>query len=72
MLQTKKFPDVFIDVSVEGEPVGRIEFELFDDCPKTAENFRCLCTGEKGKGLSGKSLFYKGNIFHRIIPGFMI
>merc|ERR1719229_285611 len=39
--------------------------------PKTAENFRCLCTGEKGKGRSGKKLHFMGSVFHRIIPGFM-
>ena len=56
---------VFFDIAAEGEPLGRISFELFaDKVPKTAENFRALSTGEKG-------FDYKGSCFHRIIPGFM-
>lgn len=39
--------------------------------PKTCENFKCLCTGEKGKGLSGRPLHFKGSKFHRIIKDFM-
>ncbi|GFH57655.1 hypothetical protein CTEN210_14131 [Chaetoceros tenuissimus] len=65
-------PVVFFDISIGGKPTGRIEMELNADVvPKTAENFRCLCTGEKGIGRSGKLLHFKGCSFHRIIPGFM-
>jgi len=61
-------PRVAIDVSIGGEPAGTVEAELFADVvPKTAENFRVLCTGEQGEDLS-----YAGSPFHRIIPGFMI
>jgi peptidylprolyl isomerase len=63
---------VFFDMTVGGQPAGRITFELFaDKVPKTAENFRALCTGEKGVGRSGKPLHYKGSAFHRVIPNFM-
>ncbi|XP_045203479.2 peptidyl-prolyl cis-trans isomerase D-like [Mercenaria mercenaria] len=66
-------PRVYFDVEIGGEPAGRILFELFKDAvPKTVENFRALCTGEKGMGNSGKPLHYKGSIFHRIIKDFMI
>lgn len=62
-----KNPQVFFDLAVGSDQIGRLVFELFADAvPKTAENFRCLCTGEKGGGLT-----YKGSAFHRIIPKFM-
>lgn len=68
-----KNPQVFFDIEIGNKHVGRIKMELFADVvPKTAENFRCLCTGEKGKGKNGKPLHFKGSIFHRIIPNFMI
>ncbi|KAA1066008.1 Multifunctional pyrimidine synthesis protein CAD [Puccinia graminis f. sp. tritici] len=59
-------PNCFFDVTVNGQPLGRIEFKLYDDVvPKTCENFRTLCTLPPKKG-------YKGSAFHRIIPAFMI
>merc|ERR1712083_592977 len=64
---------VFFDMTIGGAAAGRIEMELRADvAPKTVENFRALCTGEKGTGKSGKPLHYKGSTFHRIIPNFMI
>jgi len=65
-------PNVFFDMTIGGAPAGRITFELYaDTVPKTAENFRALCTGEKGEGKSGKPLHYKGSSFHRVITEFM-
>ena len=66
-------PVVFFDITIGGSPKGRIEMQLYADVvPRTAENFRCLCTGEKGLGRTGKLLHFKGSSFHRVIPGFMI
>ncbi|KAI3749437.1 hypothetical protein L2E82_20049 [Cichorium intybus] len=72
-MSKKKNPNVFLDLSIDGSPAERIVIELFADIvPRTAENFRALCTGEKGTGTTtGKPLHYKGIIFHRIIKGFM-
>lgn len=65
-------PRVFFDITIGDRKAGRLVFELFADVvPKTAENFRALCTGEKGMGQSGKPLHYKGSRFHRIIQQFM-
>mmetsp|Transcript_15091 Transcript_15091/g.30049 ORF Transcript_15091/g.30049 Transcript_15091/m.30049 type:complete len:173 (+) Transcript_15091:63-581(+) len=65
-------PVVFFDMTIGGAAAGRIEMTLRADVvPKTAENFRCLCTGEKGTGKSGKPLHFKGSTFHRVITQFM-
>lgn len=65
-------PKVFFDMTIGGTAAGRITMELRADvAPKTAENFRSLCTGEKGMGKSGKPLHFKGSAFHRVIPDFM-
>ncbi|KAI1641403.1 cyclophilin-like domain-containing protein [Biscogniauxia mediterranea] len=71
--ETKKRSLVYFDITIGKKPAGRITFELYNDIvPKTAENFRCLCTGEKGLSKSGKPLTYKGSSFHRVIKQFMI
>mmetsp|Transcript_15605 Transcript_15605/g.35018 ORF Transcript_15605/g.35018 Transcript_15605/m.35018 type:complete len:373 (-) Transcript_15605:71-1189(-) len=71
--QSEDNPRVFFDIRIGDYEAGRVEFELFSNvAPKAAENFRALCTGEKGLGKSGKPLHYKNTKFHRIIPGFMV
>lgn len=58
--------NVYFDITIDKEPVGRITFKLFDDVvPQTARNFRELATGQHGFG-------YKGSAFHRVIPSFML
>lgn len=61
-----KNPTVFFDIKIDGQYAGRIRILLRKDVvPLTAENFRCLCTHEKGFG-------FRSSTFHRIIPGFMV
>eukprot|EP01155_Anaeramoeba_flamelloides_P032424 Anaeramoba_flamelloidesa92_21.p1 GENE.a92_21~~a92_21.p1 ORF type:complete len:216 (-),score=30.42 a92_21:422-1039(-) len=61
----------FFDLEVSGLKEGRVVFELFNDVvPLTCENFRCLCTGERS--YQGRSLCYRGSVFHRVIRNFMI
>ena len=63
--KSRRNPRIFLDIRIGSEKIGRIVAELFADIvPRTADNFRCLCTGEKGFG-------YRGSPFHRVIPQFM-
>ena len=66
-------PRVFLDIQIDGSSVGKLIIELFvDKVPRTAENFRMLCTGEKGVGRSGSKLHYQGSTFHKAISGYLI
>jgi peptidylprolyl isomerase len=66
-------PKVYFDITIGGRYVGRIVMLLYaDTVPKTAENFRALCTGERGSASTGQPLHYRGCTFHRVIKGFMI
>ncbi len=75
------FLSTYFDIAINHKPAGKIVFDLFDKAvPKTAENFRQLCTGEAGESTSAKHgmynagypLSYKSSHFHRVIPGFML
>jgi peptidyl-prolyl isomerase H (cyclophilin H) len=70
-LRHKENPIVFLEISIGGKNIGVIYIELFKDVtPKTAENFRQFCTGEKL--VNGVPIGYKSTIFHRVIKGFII
>ncbi|KZV98381.1 hypothetical protein EXIGLDRAFT_728114 [Exidia glandulosa HHB12029] len=72
MTETRARRYTYFDISIGPRAAGRVVFELYDDLvPLTAENFRALCTGERGVGKLGKPLSYKGCAFHRVIKGFM-
>merc|ERR1712187_257659 len=64
---------VYMEVEISNVNIGRMIFKLYNTIvPKTAENFRCLCNGERGTGLITKMpLHFQGAKFHRVIPGFM-
>lgn len=71
VLRAKSNPVVFFDITIDNHKIGRIKMELFADVvPKTAENFRQLCTGEFKR--FGKPAGFKNCIFHRVIKDFMI
>ena len=62
----KPNPVVYFDISIDNRPAGRVEFTLRADCaPRTAENFRALCTGEKST--PQKNLWFRGCVFHRVV-----
>ena len=67
-------PTVYLDLTLGGETLGRVTIQLYTDLvPLASENFRALCTGEKGNGRSSsKPLHYKGCSFHRIVPNFVV
>ena len=62
---------VYLDITVGNAVPGRITIQLFADTPMTSENFRSLCTGERGLGMSGKPLHFKGSVFHRVMKNYM-
>lgn len=66
-------PRVYFEIEINNKDAGTVVFELFKNVvPRTAENFRQLCTGEAGRSkVSGRLLQFAGSGFHRVIKGFM-
>ncbi|KAJ3093509.1 Peptidyl-prolyl cis-trans isomerase D, partial [Physocladia obscura] len=65
-------PQVYFDMTHGGKPIGRIVFELYSDIvPRTAENFKALCVGDRVSLISQRKLSFKGSSFHRVIKNFM-
>jgi cyclophilin family peptidyl-prolyl cis-trans isomerase len=66
-------PQCYLEFAVDGEKAGRVVVKLYEDkVPLASDNFKCLCTGEKGMGRLGKPLCYKGSKVHRIVPNFCV
>lgn len=66
-------PKCWFDIKIGDKEPRRVTFELYKHtAPKTAQNFLCLCTGEKGNGVMGKPLHYLNSLFHRVVPGYMM
>eukprot|EP00760_Papus_ankaliazontas_P015373 PhM_4_TR16489/c0_g1_i1/m.77355/K01802/E5.2.1.8; peptidylprolyl isomerase len=65
---------VYFDIQVGAKVAGRVLIELFHDtCPKTCENFRALCTGNRGRDtVTNDRLSYRGSRFHRVIPNYLV
>jgi peptidylprolyl isomerase len=73
LIQLPPNPRVFLEIAIEAKIIGKLIIELYTNkVPRTAENFRMLCTGEKGVGRSGANLHYKDCKFHKVITGFLI
>ncbi len=63
-----------MEISIKGKVAGRLTFELYEDlCPQTCENFKALCTGEKGlSAITGKPLHYKGSKIHKVFQDYIL
>lgn len=69
-LDSHPHPHAYMDIAVGASPPARVVFELFiDKCPRTVENFLCLCSGERGTSTTGTKLHYKASPLHRVVKG---